>query len=285
VRIVYETAAAPGVKFFPGRLRGPGLGSIFVATAGIELLLVAGVLLPLAWRDECPYADVLALAGLGAALLTLGALGLGAEAANRGTEGYRPGILGVMLRNGAETVASAVASLGLGLVRSAILLGFVGLTWWLTCESLSWRGGEDIHWVRWGLDGRLRPPSEDGLYRVASWIAGGWFFLMVGWALMYPLAHALSWGAAAYLRALQQGDDAPKTLLALTHEERASLAGQRRKQQEAKQKQDTLLKEINDKSAKREIESGQTPPTDSAGATTDSPAPLPTVPPGAPLPP
>jgi hypothetical protein len=102
---------------------------------------------------------------------------------------------------------------------------------------------------------------------------------------MYPLAHALTWGAAAYLRALQQGEDAPKTLLALSEGERASLAERRRKQKDAKQKQDDQQQEVNDKSVKLEIESGQTPPADSAATTTDSHDPPPTVPPGAPLPP
>jgi hypothetical protein len=285
VLIVYRAKASPGVKIFPGRLRGPGMGSIFIATAAIELLLVAGVLLPLAWRDECPYGDVIALGGLGAAVLTLGSLGLGAEAASRGTKEYRPGILGVMLGNGVETVASAVASLGLGLVRWAAILSFVAFTWWLTCESISWWGGENIHWVRWGLDGRLGPPSDGGLYQVASWIAGVWFFLIVGWALMYPISHALTWGAAAYLRALQQGEDAPKTLLALSEGERKSLAERRRKQEDLKQKLHNLKPEANDKSAKIELESCQTLPAESPVAMKDSPDHLPRVPPGAPLPP
>jgi hypothetical protein len=276
--IVYGASPSRSVPFFPGPLWGPGVGSILLATAGIDLLLVAGALFPLAWEDQCLSAEVLGLGGLGAALLTLGSLGLGAEAARRGREGSHRGTLDILLGTGVETLVTAAANLGLAGVRFGILLGMVGLTWYLTCESISWWGGENIHWVRWGLDRELWPESEGGLYQVASWITGVWFFLIVGCAFMYPISHVLSWGAAAYLRASQKAEDAPKILLALSEDERACLIGQKRKRADQRQKARAWRAQLGKRLRRPSA-------AVSPAATTDPSDPLPAVPPGAPLPP
>src|SRR5262249_12204499 len=155
---------------FPRAARGWYLGSLLPAAAGVELYVLAGLLVPLAWRGTCGWEEVLVLGGAAAACLGVGALGLGALAVEGPPrEEPPPAVLGTYLANGSQTLASAALSLAAGLPRSALVLGFAWLTWFTTCEGLSWWGGEHVHWPRWGLDGGLAPEVEGGLYRLASW--------------------------------------------------------------------------------------------------------------------
>src|SRR5262249_16005292 len=158
---------------FPRTARGWYFGSLLPAAAGVELYVLAGLLVPLAWRGTCGWEEVLCLGGLAAACLGVGALGLGALAVE-GSPGDEspPAVLGPYLANGRETLAAAAANLVAGLLLSALVVGFAGLTWLTTCEGLSWWGGADVRWPRWGLDGGLVPEVPGGLYRLASWIAG-----------------------------------------------------------------------------------------------------------------
>src|SRR5207248_643344 len=85
------------------------------------------------------------------------------------------------------TGGSAAANLVFGLLRFGLVLGMVTAAWWLMCATISWSGGAQVQWLRWGLGGRLFPEAEHGAYRVASAIAGIWFVLFFGLALVYPL--------------------------------------------------------------------------------------------------
>ncbi|HEV3080586.1 MAG TPA: zinc-ribbon domain-containing protein, partial [Gemmataceae bacterium] len=215
---------------FAGRTRGLGVASVLVAAAGIELLLVAGFLAPLAFQGTGTWVEVAILGGLAVGLLGLGALGLGAVAVEgQRREGTRPGAAEIYLGNGLETAASAAANLVLVPLRSVTVLGLVWLAWLFACASLSWSGGEKVQWVRWGQASTLVPASEGGLYRAASAIAGIWFLLLLGLLLMYPLSCALTWGITCYLRARQQTEGIPPGHLELSAAERQGLSSGRQK--------------------------------------------------------
>src|SRR5262249_35435589 len=184
----------------------------------------------LALRGTCPWEEVLVQGAVSAAVLGAGALGLGALA----VEGdRRSGALAVLRGNAAETLALSAVGLWDGLVRSAAALGVAWLTWWTLCETIAFWGGENVKWVRWGLDGILAPAAEGGLYTVASWLAALWFFLLCGAVLAYPVSNVLRWGAACYLRARQQAEEIPPGQLELSEEEQAGLAAQRKRIEEA----------------------------------------------------
>jgi hypothetical protein len=209
---------------FVQRTRGRGVGSVLLVTAGTELYLVAGLLVPLALQGKCGWEPVVGLGGFAAAFLGLGAFGLGAVA----VEGQRPNetrkaTMEILLGNGVETLGSAAVNLVVGATRSVGLVGLFWLAWLLMATTLSWGGGEKAGWVRWGLDGTLRPEADGVLYQAASWIAGLWFLLLFGPALMYPVAYALRWGVAAYLLARQQTEEIPPSQFALAVEEQAAL--------------------------------------------------------------
>jgi hypothetical protein len=209
---------------FASRTRGLGVGSVLLAAAGIELLLVAGFLAPPAFQGSDSWEEAATLGGLGVGLLGLGALGLGAVAVEgQRREGARLGAAGIYLGNGLETGASAVANLVLVPLRSVTVLGLAWLVWLLACESLSWSGGEKVQWVRWGQASSLVPESEGGLYRAAAAIAGIWFLLFSGLFLMYPLSCVLTWGITCYLRARQQTEGIPPGQLELSAAERQRL--------------------------------------------------------------
>src|SRR5262249_4420279 len=58
---------------FPRTARGWYFGSLLPATAGVELYVLAGLLVPLAWRGTCGWEEVLCLGGVAAACLGVGA--------------------------------------------------------------------------------------------------------------------------------------------------------------------------------------------------------------------
>jgi hypothetical protein len=212
-----------------------GWSSALFTAAGVEMLLVAGFLAPLAWQGKASWQEVAVMAGCAAGFLGIGALGMGVVAVEgkrdeytraRGAETY--------LGNGIETLASGVVSLGVGLLRFVMIAGFAWSAWAVLCESLSWWGGENVRWVRWGLDGTLRPASEGGLYRLASGIAGLWFLLLFGLILMYPISNILRWGTVCYLRARQKSEAIPPGQIELTEAERTALAARRKERQEKK---------------------------------------------------
>jgi hypothetical protein len=208
---------------FVGRTRSLAIGSVLIATAGIALLLVTGFLVPLAIQEERPWEEVVLVGALAAGVLELGALGLAAVAVEGNREVDRPGMIGTYLGNGLETGTAAAAALVLIPLRSLALLGIAWLSWFLTCESISWWGGENVQWARWGLGGSLVPASEGGLYWLASVIAGFWFLLLFGLWSMYALSSFLTWGAACYLRARQQTQEVPPGQIELSKEEEEAL--------------------------------------------------------------
>lgn len=205
---------------FPGRTRGVGFVSACLVTAGVQSYLAALCLVPAAVRGACGWNEA-ALAGAAAAvLLGAGSLGLGAA----GVEGRRrEGALAILLDNGAEILASAALVLVLGLLRWAAVLGVAGMVWRLTCESLTWLGG-DAQWARWGLDGQLWPAPQGAAEQLAALIAGAWLALFVGLLLTYPVSAALRWGVSCYLLSRQRAGETPVVLAELTAEEQADLS-------------------------------------------------------------
>jgi hypothetical protein len=221
IRALYEAPIpVKTARLFARRSRGRGWAAVLLATAGMELFLVTLFLIPLAWRGTSPWQEVLAFGGLAYALMSVGAFGLGGLAVQgENRDSPEPGSLGLFLASSLETLASATLNLALGLARFACFAGIAFLTWWLTCESIAWWGGENVQWLRWGLNTSLIPESETGLYLVASVLAALWFLLLVGLTLMYPLAHTLEWGVRCYLFARQKRDDIPLGQLGLSQEE------------------------------------------------------------------
>jgi hypothetical protein len=239
VELVYERRSSwrAAWKFVTGT-RGMGLLGTVLLTAGVELYLAALLLASLASQGVCPWGEA-ALAGTGAiGLLGLGALSVGAVAVEGRRLRERPeGVAGLVLANGAETLGSAAAALARGLLSTGVLVGGAWLVWWLACESVSWWGGEQVRWMRWGLDGALWPDAEPGLYWAASCAAGLWFVLLLGSALMHPVALALRWGAVIYLLARQAAEGPVAEPLELSEEKQAVLRkqpGRWRKQEEAR---------------------------------------------------
>jgi len=208
-------AAAP----FARRTRGKAILSTVFLTAGLQLLLTAGALAPFAVSGNVPWAEVAILTASGIVLVSLAALGLGAL----GVEGDQGVSTGALAGNAVETLASAGASFVSCCVRFALLLAFTWTAWFLMCESIAWSGGENVRWLRWGLDGRLAPEVEGGFYWLMSRVAGFWFLLWFGLALVYPAAFALRWGAACYLLARYRAGQAPTEPLVLSDEERSAL--------------------------------------------------------------
>ena len=208
-----------------------GLGSVLWFTAGVELFLMVGCLVPLASRGTCSWVEVAALAGSMVVCLGLGALGLGAVAVQGSDgDGTRAGAATAYLGNFLETIGSAAANLVFGLLRFGLVLGMVTAAWWLMCATISWSGGAQVQWLRWGLGGRLFPTAEDGVYRIASAIAGVWFVLFFGLALVYPLSDVLRWGVGCFLRAREKAEGIPVGQLKLRPEEWDALVAQRTKQ-------------------------------------------------------
>jgi hypothetical protein len=156
--------------------------------------------------------------------LVLGALGIGPVVVEGRRLGEKPtGPLGNYLGNGAETLASAVLGVVVGLLWSALMAVFAWLTWMLTCDTLGWINPEKARWVRWGLDGRLVPETDGPLTWFASRLAGLWFFLLGGLVLAYPLSYLLRWGVVYYLRARQRTEEIPAQPLQLSDKERNDL--------------------------------------------------------------
>jgi hypothetical protein len=230
---------------FPRRTRGRQLASAVLAAGGVELYVLAGLLVPLAWDGTCGWEEVFTLGGAAAVGLGVGALGLGALAVeDPPRQEPAPGVLSTSLSNGSATLASAVANLGTGLLWWAAGAGCAWLTWWTACESLSWWGGPHVQWPRWGLDGGVVPVVDGGLHRLASWIAGFWFLLLCGLVLVYPISCALRWGAVCYLLARQRTADIPPEQLTLSAEEQAALAVRKMKRKDTKELLQKLARRV-----------------------------------------
>jgi len=230
-KIQFRDVPLRALRPFIKATRYRGLGSVLWFAAGVELLLVVGCLVPLASRGTCSWVEVAALAGCMVVCLGLGALGLGAVAVQGSDgDGTHAGAATAYLGNFLETIGSAAANLVFGLLRFGLVLGMVTAAWWLMCATISWSGGAQVQWLRWGLGGRLFPAAEDGAYRVASAIAGIWFVLFFGLALVYPLSDVLRWGVACFLRAREKAEGIPFGQLKLRPEEWDALVAQRTKQ-------------------------------------------------------
>jgi hypothetical protein len=204
--------------------------SSVLLTAGTELYLIAFFLIGLHQPVTGIWQAVALPGGVSLALLGLGALALGPIAVE-GTSsfGAPAGTLAAYSGNGPETLASAAAGLVSGTCRFLVVAGQAGLAWLLLCESLSWWGGDQTHWVRWGLDGQVVPDSEPGFYQVASVIAGGWFLILVGLVLAYPISFVLGWGVNCYLRARQQTQEIPPGQMDLSDDEQRAVRTAREK--------------------------------------------------------
>jgi hypothetical protein len=215
------SAGAP----FARRTRALGLGSVVLLTAGVELFLVMGVFISAALQGTSTWWEVAAFGSGAAVLVSLGALGLGGVAVEgQPLDVTRVGTLGIYLSQIPELVASAILSLVVGLLRFVAVAGFACLTWLISCTSISWLGGDKIQWLRWGLNGVPPPAEEDGLYRMASWITGFWFLLILGLVFMVPLANALRWGVVCYLLGRQRREEIGPGQVELSIEERTALA-------------------------------------------------------------
>jgi hypothetical protein len=233
VRTVYDEsltlrAAMPIVGYTWRR----GWAGILCATVGIDLLLIACALVPLALEEAGGWVEVAAAAFPGIGLLGLGAVALGAATVE--PAGW-PGTVAALHDHGTETLASAVVNVCTVPLHSLLVFGLAALTWLITCEAVSRWGLENASWLRWGLDGSLWPTAEGVLYKLAAGIAGVWFLLLAGCVCAYPVACALSWGAVSHLRARQHPEGMPQAPIGLTDEEREALLQRkksRRKQRE-----------------------------------------------------
>jgi hypothetical protein len=206
------------------RMGWRGTGSILLLTAGTESLLLTALVIVPDWQEGVVRPEVRVLAGLGLTGWGLGALGLGAVAVRSTASSEEPdGILSAYTGNALETLAAAVAGLVSGMWRFLLVAAFAWLAWYFLCENLSWWGGDQLRWLRWGLDGRLVPESEPGLYRLASILAGSWFFLVAGLVVAYPLSYVIDWGVACYLRARQQSQDIPPGRMELSPDEKEAV--------------------------------------------------------------
>jgi len=219
-------------RSFSQRMSWRGTVSVLLLTGGTELFLAALCLVGLAVQEMAPWTEACLLGGAGLALLGIGALSLAPLAVENPLRGDpSPSGIASAVGNGPETLASAALNLVMAAGQFALAAGVAWLTWFLLAESLSWWGGENVRWVRWGLDGRLVPESEGGLYYGACAIAGLWFVVGGLVVLAYPLSYALGWGVRSYLRARQQGRGIPPTQLNLTGEEEQALRAARQQAQ------------------------------------------------------
>jgi hypothetical protein len=228
---------AAATRPFLERTRAAALGSVGVLSAGVVLYLLALAAALFALGQTSSWEVVGVLAGFAVALLGLGSFGLAATSVDGGQpEEKQPSVAGAFLGSAPEMLASGLVNVVLGSLRFALVLGVGWLTWFLTCETTGWIGGERATWVRWGLDGRLAPDAEAGLEPVASVIAGLFFLLLTGTVVLYPIINALHWGTLSYLRARQAtADAAPPEALELTEEESRAVRQQRKGQKMKKQ--------------------------------------------------
>jgi hypothetical protein len=217
---------------FTRQARWQGVISAALFASGLLALLAAGCLVPLTLSGGMPWPEPTALGGVGVGLVALGAIGLGVGAVEAGRgESARRGSPATILGNAPETLALALAGLMFCCLHFAVVLGLAWAGWALACESLSWLGGQNVQWMRWGLTDQVLPTAEPGFDRLASWIAGFWFFLIFGLVLVYPLAFAQRWGVACYLLARQRDGDAPADLVVLTEVERVAIEARGRRPQ------------------------------------------------------
>jgi hypothetical protein len=207
-----------------GRRTRRGRGAAVLLAAGTQLLLATLALTGSSLQGDETWPEVLLLGGLGLTLLGVGALTLAPLAVDNPPAGEEAaGGMTAYVDNGPETLASATLSLVRGACGWLEVAGIAWLVWLLLSESLSWWGGGQAGWVRWGLDGRLVPESGPGLSRVACGIAGFWFSWVAVLVLTYPLSYVLGWGVTCYLRARQQGRQVPADQINLSEEERQAL--------------------------------------------------------------
>jgi len=238
VRVVYEQEISLAAQALPFARRSgnQGLVSVLLLSAAVVLFLTVLPLAFLVWTGSASWPEPVGLTAVALVLGALGALGLAAVSVDgRRLDETATSPLGNYVSNGGELLASALAALGMGVLRWAALLAMAVLTWLFVCESLGWAGG-DARWVRWGLDGRLVPEVEGPLYWLASRIAGIWFFVLFGTVLSYPLSYLLRWGVVSYLRARQQSEDRPAEPLELDDEERGDLLQGQKKRKQRKKK-------------------------------------------------
>jgi hypothetical protein len=231
VDVVYQLLLSSREAWsFVIRTRWRGLRSILLISAGLQLGAVAALFLSVALRGACPWGQIAAIWAAAIVLLITGAFGLGAVAVEgAGPREERVGTAGVFLGNFLETLASAAVNLVVGLLRWVTVLALAAAAWFILAEVFTWSGGRSTQWLRWGLDGRLWPEAQGGLYGVASWIAGFWFVVFFGLAVAYPVAHAVRWGVSAYLLARQRTEGIPAGQIELSDEERNKLAEQQKK--------------------------------------------------------
>lgn len=64
-----------------------------------------------------------------------------------------------------------------------LMVAVVGGAWVVTCDAISYWGGDQGRWVRWGMDGRLKPEAE-GVLWAASLIAAFWGVSLLGFLLL-----------------------------------------------------------------------------------------------------
>ncbi len=75
--------------------------------------------------------------------------------------------------------------------RSLLIFGVGVLAWMMNSEILSWSGGrENTSWLRWGFGPQFAPEVEGTLYQISSYVAGFWFFLILGGLFLAPI---LAW--------------------------------------------------------------------------------------------
>ncbi|HJZ94330.1 MAG TPA: hypothetical protein VKE40_25930, partial [Gemmataceae bacterium] len=70
-----------------------------------------------------------------------------------------------------------------------VILGLMVATWALTAWLFARFGGENSGWLGWGLGERFRP-TADGLYYLASLIAGGWGVIWLAAPVVVALRRA-----------------------------------------------------------------------------------------------
>jgi hypothetical protein len=229
VRAAYNEGISPAIaRSFRGNNDRTGFGGALLVTGGIALYLFAGIVAVQAHPDTCPWKEIGILAGCGLVLLGLGSFLLGSTAAdgNRPMQTSGPA---VFLDDGVEIVVAGLLNLGNLVWSTALTIGFAWAAWFVMCENLSWWGGDEVQWVRWGLTPAIVPSPQTGLYRGAAGLAGFWFVLVMGLVLVYPISYVLHSGAVCYLLGRQQSLSATEDLVVLTDEEQTALLAKRQK--------------------------------------------------------
>jgi hypothetical protein len=88
------------------------------------------------------------------------------------------------------TAAAPRAAARTNWLHHLLILGMMVVTWVVTAWLFARLGGEDASWLGWGMGEHFRPPA-DGLYAVASLIAGVWGAIWIVAPILVAMRRAI----------------------------------------------------------------------------------------------